>query len=79
MDKTIFLEHLAQAERHVAMGEAIVMRQREIVSALEANGHTELASKARRLLAIFEELHATHIAGRDRLQQELVDFSASSA
>jgi hypothetical protein len=63
------LDHLAQARRHVAIGERHIARQRELVIELERDGHD--ASSAKQLLVQFEELQALHIADRDRLEQEL--------
>jgi hypothetical protein len=72
MDRATVTAHLAQAERHVALGEQHIARQREIVSELEDGSHD--AVQARRLLAQFEELQALHIADRDRLRRELAEL-----
>ncbi len=70
-DRVQLREHLALAERHVAEGERVVARQREIVAELERDGHDAAAAQARQLLAQFEELLALHVADRDRLRKEL--------
>jgi hypothetical protein len=69
MDRAVWQEHLAQAERHVVEAEKRVARQREIVADLERNGHR--ATAARGLLAAFERLLAMHLADRERLRREL--------
>ncbi len=58
-------DHLAQAERHVEQGYAIIARQREIVAALERGGHN--TREAIELLADFENIQKTHVSDRDRL------------
>jgi hypothetical protein len=62
-------DHLAQAERHVKQGLAIIARQREIIVALERDGHD--TADALRLLADFEGIQQMHVADRDRLRSEL--------
>lgn len=69
MDRAIWQEHLAQAERHVAQGEGHIAKQRAIIANLERDGHD--ARVARDLLRQLEEMQALHIATRDRLRQEL--------
>jgi hypothetical protein len=72
IDRQLWEEYLAQAERHVADGEQHVARQRRaIVAELERDGHD--ASIARELLKIFEETLARHIADRDLIRDELQD------
>jgi hypothetical protein len=72
-DRTMLLEHLAQAERHVAEGERDIARQREIIAELERDGRD--TTLARALLEQFEEVELLHIEGRDRLRKELEDDS----
>jgi hypothetical protein len=62
-------EHLAQAERHVALGAKYVARQREIIGELERDGQD--AGQAWSLLALFEQVQAIHVVGRDRLLRDL--------
>jgi hypothetical protein len=69
MDREMILQHLAQAEEHVATGAKHLTRQRELIAKLERDGHD--TSEAQVVLSQFEELQAIHIAGRDRLQEEL--------
>jgi hemerythrin len=71
IDRQLWQEHVAQAERHVAEGEQHVARQREIVAELERDGHD--AESARQLLKTLEELLAMHIADRDWLRSESRD------
>jgi hypothetical protein len=51
MDRNMILNHLANAERHVAEGSAHVERQRELVERLSGHGHIEAAARANQLLA----------------------------
>ena len=69
MDRAVILNHLAQAERHVAEGEQHIIRQREIIEMLARQGHDTKA--ADELLGQFEQTLAAHIADRDRLRAEL--------
>lgn len=71
MDRALLLDHLAMAERHVAEGERIIARQREIVAQLTRDGHAGLLSKALDLLSMFEETQAAHVTDRNRLRKEL--------
>ncbi|HLH88584.1 MAG TPA: hypothetical protein VKX28_09010 [Xanthobacteraceae bacterium] len=70
MDRTIIEAHLAMVDRHVADGERLVARQRELLRGLEPGGHGAVIGRA--LLVQFEELLAQHIAHRDRLRRELL-------
>jgi hypothetical protein len=69
MDRAVWQEHLAQAERHLVEAEKRVARQREIVAELERAGHR--ATAARGMLAAFERLLAMHLADCSRLRKEL--------
>jgi hypothetical protein len=62
---------LAEAERHVAEAEQHIIRQRQVIDDLDRHGHD--TESARYLLRQFEELHAVHVADRDRLRSELED------
>jgi hypothetical protein len=53
MDRKMILDHLAIVRRHVAKGEQIVARQREIVARLERAGCD--ASDAKQMLLQFEK------------------------
>src|SRR5438309_6618719 len=51
MDREQQLEHLRQADRHIAEAKALIERQREVVRELmEAGHHTEMAESALRAL-----------------------------
>jgi hypothetical protein len=39
MDRALLLQHLAQAERHVAEGEQHLLRQEELIAELDRDGH----------------------------------------
>lgn len=69
MDRALWQEHLAQAERHVGLGEAHMAKQRAIIAELERDGHDTRA--ARDLLHQLEQMQELHVANRDRLRKEL--------
>jgi hypothetical protein len=72
MDKRqMMVDHLKQAQLHVALGEKPIARQYDIISELERDGNNSDADQARELLATFEEMQEEHIAHRDRLEREL--------
>jgi arginine repressor len=47
------MDRLAQAERHVEVGERNIARQREIVAELEQDGHD--ATQTHAILSVFEQ------------------------
>jgi hypothetical protein len=71
MDWTALENTRAATERHPAEAEHQVANQRELVAALERDGHD--ADQPTKVLAQFEEVLAMHIANRDRLRKELAD------
>ena len=73
MDREMLLEHLRQAERHVASGEHILRHQRCVVEHLRRDRHSEpLIDAAERLLRSFEEVQGMHVADAVRLRGELM-------
>jgi hypothetical protein len=72
MDKRqMMVDHLKQAQLHVALGEKHIARQYDIISELERDGNDSEADQARELLAAFEEMQEEHISHRDRIEEEL--------
>jgi hypothetical protein len=69
MDRAFLEQLLVQAEQHVSLGERHIARQREIVAKLERDGHD--STQAKELLAVFLATQAAHVAGPERLQEEL--------
>jgi hypothetical protein len=69
VDRAMIERHLAQAERHIAEGERRIERQREIIAALERDGHDTI--QARAPMVNFEEVLRTHIADRDLIRNQL--------
>ena len=69
MDRAMLLDHLKQAQRHIAEGKEHIAKQREIVAELERDGHD--TTEARRLLGNFEDLYQLHLADFDRILNEL--------
>jgi hypothetical protein len=62
------LDHLEDAERHVAEGERSVVTQRKIIERLRAS-HQD-ASHSIQLLQEFEQLQQSHIEHRDHLLEQ---------
>src|SRR5262245_42955830 len=71
MDRHMLIDHLAQAERHIAEGRAHVESERQIVEGLVRGGHD--ARKSQDLLELFEDTLAMHVEERDRLLSELTE------
>jgi hypothetical protein len=69
MLRVTLFDHLAEAERHVEAGGAIVACQREIVAGLTRVGHD--ATQANELLVQLERLQVMHVADRDQFRREL--------
>lgn len=67
--------HLVQADRHVAVGERNVARQREIVESLMRGSHPKALIAAWALLATFEDLLVLQIAHRGYFRVELALLS----
>lgn len=69
MDLRLIREHLAQAERHVALSDKHIARQIEIIDGLERAGRsTDLALD---ILATYRQLRASHVEHRDTIRREL--------
>jgi len=66
MDRQMLMEHLSQAERHVAEGMVHVEKQRTLVENMARDGHDIREHEA--LLRQFEETLGLHIKNRDQLQ-----------
>lgn len=72
MDREMILDHLKQAERHVAEGERVLEHQRTVIDHLRRDGHGDpMIDAAERLLRSFEEVQSMHIADVERLRGEL--------
>ena len=71
MDRQLAIKHLEQAERHVALGEKHITRQRELIAQMEHGGHD--TATAVDLLRIFELVQQNHVADRDRIRAELAN------
>jgi hypothetical protein len=63
------LQHLAQADRHIALSDKNIARQVEIIAELESKGHSVVL--ANELLATFYAVRDTHISHRDLILREL--------
>ena len=73
MDRAMILEHLAQSEEHISVGERHIANQLVLIARLERDG---LNSKdAKDLLARFQAILGEHVAHRDRLRKELSEAS----
>jgi hypothetical protein len=62
-------DNLAMDDRHIASGNRVVTRQRQLIDELKADGHDTREALA--LLARFEDMLALHLSDRDRLIDEL--------
>jgi PAS domain S-box-containing protein len=71
MNTELIRHRLHQADRHVAEGERLVNRQREIFRILQNGGHDIETAKAH--LITLETSQALHIAGRERLRTMILD------
>jgi hypothetical protein len=69
MDREVILEHLAQAERHIAESDRRIAQQKVLVERLEGNGADAVTAKL--LLAEFQYSLALHRADWERLQRKL--------
>jgi hypothetical protein len=69
MDRDALLYHLAQAERHIALGEERICRQRDLIASLERGGYD--LTLARNLLHTYEQSQALHLADRARIRSAL--------
>lgn len=74
MDKTLLLNHLRLAVKHVAGSERLVRRQRELVEELERDGHE--SALARQLLQEFEHSLELHRDDLRRIRTELSTLAA---
>ncbi len=68
MQRSMLLDALAHAERHIRDGERHLSRQREIVVELERHHRrSRTAQVARDILASFEMTHSKHLNDRAHL------------
>ena len=74
LNVAILRDHLAMADRHIASGNRVIIRQRQLITKLAADGHDTREAVA--LLARFEDLLALHLGDRDRLFAELKSAEA---
>jgi len=65
----ILREPLAQAEEHIAQGEAHLSKQRRIIADLEEHGHD--TKRARDFLKELEQVQELHLADKERVAREL--------
>jgi hypothetical protein len=73
MNTALLREHLKQSERHVIAGAFRIARQRELVSELDHQRFKDVAASGGRLLVLFEELQAIHVANLRRLRTMLIE------
>jgi predicted XRE-type DNA-binding protein len=69
MERAMRIQHLEQAERHIAQVARHIAIQELIVSDMARLGHD--TTEARKLLENFYAFQAQHIQHRDRLRLEL--------
>ncbi|WFU42106.1 hypothetical protein QA640_06325 [Bradyrhizobium sp. CB82] len=69
MDLRLIRQHLAEAERHLALSDRCIARQIEIIDELDRDGHaTELAHE---LLATYRAVHAKYLVHVQTIRKEL--------
>jgi hypothetical protein len=73
MDREVILEHLAQAERHIAAMDTRVAQQKMLVERLDGDGADSATAKI--LLLEYEHSLALHRADWERLQGRLRNSS----
>lgn len=72
MDRHTLLQHLAEAERHLALSDRHINRQIDIIDLLkQARCSTDLALD---VLATYRSLRATHVAHYDMIRRELEEL-----
>jgi hypothetical protein len=71
MDRALLLQHLAQAERHIVLGEEHLTIQEALIADLEREGHD--TEGAKEVLATMLQSQAVHVETRDRILRELND------
>jgi len=69
IDRSTLLAHLAQAERHVSLGEAHIARQEALIIDLERDGHD--TKDAVGVLGTLRETQTQHVLNVERLMKEL--------
>jgi len=69
MDRSMQLQHLAEAEQHIASGVEHISKQELRIADLDFRGQD--STLARSLLKTFCLLQAQHIAHRDHILREL--------
>jgi hypothetical protein len=69
LSRRTLMDRLAKAEETVASGAQHVLQQRAALARLGRDGQD--AADASRLLALFEQVQAVHVADRDRLLREI--------
>src|SRR5262249_39128875 len=72
-DRTLILDHLAQARRPVTEANRHIANQREIGAPQEREGHD--TARTKQLLDQFKRLYRMHVADGDRLEKELDEAS----
>jgi hypothetical protein len=69
MNRDLLLQHLAQAERHVARGNVHISRQETLIAEMDRHGHDTI--DARKLLVTLRTTQALHRQDVERLLREL--------
>jgi hypothetical protein len=69
MNRKMELEHLAIAEKAVALGECHILREEQMIAELDRHGHD--TSEALALLAAYRRTQAEHLAHRSLILKTL--------
>jgi hypothetical protein len=71
VNREMLQRHLALAEKHVASGERIVSRQKDLIAEMIRDNLD--SHEAKSLLALFEKVLKIFLADRDRLRADLAN------
>ena len=69
MDRTMLLQHLALAERHISEGAEHLAKQQELIDRLASHKHDTKDAMA--VLTTMRKTQANHLQDRDRVVKEL--------
>jgi hypothetical protein len=71
MHRDMLLRHLTEAEKQIEVGARNIAKQRKIVAELDAHGQD--IAEAYKMLKNFVQVHATALADRKQIAQELAE------
>jgi hypothetical protein len=72
MDWAMHVRHLHEAERHVAQGDRLIERQKEIIAELQRDDHPKAYALAVAVLDAFMRTQEQHVRHLDHLRAEMM-------